>query len=75
MSQLKHRFDLDDLEVSASAKEAALHVVERLTRERDAMARQWETAVRLAKANGASLRDIAQVSGVSPQSIANLVNR
>lgn len=75
MSAMRARFDLDEIEVSASAKEAALRVVERLTREKDEIARQWATAVRLAKANGASLRDIAAVADASPQSIANICNR
>ena len=75
MRRLKTRFDVDEIDVSSSGKVAALHVVERLTRERDDLAEQWATAIRLAKANGASLREIAQVANASPQSVANVVNR
>jgi hypothetical protein len=75
MSTMRSRCDLDDLEVSASARDAALRVVERLTREKQSVARDWATAVKLAKANGASLRDIAAIADASPQSIANVCNR
>lgn len=75
MSKLAARFGVDEIDVSASGKEAALRVVERLTRERDDLAGQWATAIRLAKANGASLREIAHVANASPQSVANVVNR
>ncbi len=75
MSRLISHTDVDEVEVSASAKEAALRVVDRLTREKEAIAAEWATAVRLAKANGASLREIAQVAGTSPQSVANLLHR
>ena len=74
MSSTKRRVDLQEVRMSATARDAALRVVERLTREREEVAAQWATAVRLAKANGASLRDIAEVAGVSPQTIANVVN-
>ena len=74
MSSTKRRVDLQEVRMSATARDAALRVVERLTREREELAAQWATAVRLAKANGASLRDIAEVAGVSPQTIANVVN-
>ncbi len=46
-----------------------------LTSEKYEIARQWVVAIRLAEANGASLRDIAGVAGASPQSIANLLDR
>jgi hypothetical protein len=72
MSELKAPWDLSDIQLSRSAEQAALHVVERLTREKDDLARQWATAIRLAQANGASLRDIAVAARVSPQTVANL---
>ena len=75
MSPLESRWDVSEIEVSKSAREAALRVVERLTREKEAVAGQWETAIRLAHANGVSLRDIAHAAGVSPQTVANLRNR
>lgn len=74
MSAMRARFDLDELEVSTSAKEAALRVVERLTRDKEDVVRQWTTAIKLAKANGASLREIAAVADASPQSVANVCN-
>lgn len=72
MSKTTSRWDLDEIEVSSSAKGAALRVVERVTQEKVDVSEQWETAVRLAHANGASLREIAEVAGVSPQTISNL---
>ncbi|MEO1062629.1 MAG: hypothetical protein AAFZ07_14530 [Actinomycetota bacterium] len=72
MTTLKSRWDLSEVEVSASSKEAALHVVGRLTEQRDDVTRQWETAIRLARSNGASLRDIARVTGTSPQTVAKI---
>lgn len=72
MSRTMSRWDLDDIEVSDSARGAALRVVERVTRDKDEARALWETAVRLAHANGASLRDIAEAAGVSPQTIANI---
>jgi AcrR family transcriptional regulator len=72
MSDSKSRWDLSEIEVSKSASDAALHVVERLKRQKEKANAHWATAVRLAHANGASLRDIAQAAGVSPQTIANL---
>lgn len=33
---------------------------------------QWATAIRLAHANGASLRDIAEVAGVAPQTVSKV---
>ena len=73
MSEMRARWDLSDVEVSKSAEEAALRVVERLTRDKEDVVAQWTTALRLAQANGASLRDIANVAGVSPQTVANLL--
>jgi len=73
MSTTKRRLDLQEVRISVTSRDAALRVVERLTREREELAAQWATAVRLAKANGASLRDISEVAGVSPQTIANVV--
>lgn len=72
MSEVKSRWDLSDVEISRSAEDAALSVVGRLTRERRELASQWATAIRLAKANGASLRDIASVADASPQTIAKV---
>jgi hypothetical protein len=72
MSTLKSRLDLSEIEISASATAAALQVVQRLTRQRDDVDAQWTTAIRLAHANGASLRDIASVAGVAPQTISNI---
>lgn len=72
MSTLRSRWDLSDVEVSESALDAALRVVERLTGQKDDIAAQWVTAMRLAQANGASLREIAEVAGVSPQTVSNL---
>ncbi|MBV8297482.1 MAG: helix-turn-helix domain-containing protein [Acidimicrobiia bacterium] len=64
--------DLSDVDVATSAREAALHVVARLTREKEQITGQWATAIRLAQDNGASLREIAAVANVSPQTVANL---
>jgi DNA-binding NarL/FixJ family response regulator len=75
MSALRSRWDLSEIEVSNSGREAALRVVERLTREKEEVASQWETAIRLAHGNGASLREIASAAKVSPQTIANLRGR
>jgi DNA-binding MarR family transcriptional regulator len=72
MSTLQSRADLTDIEISASATAAALRVVQQLTRQRDDVEAQWTTAIRLAHANGASLRDIASVAGVAPQTISNI---
>ncbi|CAN5595936.1 hypothetical protein BH20ACT2_BH20ACT2_03230 [soil metagenome] len=75
MSTLKSRWDLSEIEISTSAEEAALRVVQRTTREKEDAAAQWTTAIRLAHANGASLRDIAEVAQVSPQTVANICKR
>ena len=72
MSRTISRWELDDIEVSGSAIGAALSVVERMTRHKDEARARWETAIRLAHLNGASLRDIAEVACVSPQTIANI---
>lgn len=72
MKTLKSRWDLSDVEISKSSREAALRVVAQLTRERDDIEAQWATAIRLAQANGASLRDIAEVAGVAPQTVAKI---
>ena len=72
MSRTISRWELDEIDVSESAQGAALRVVERVTGEKDDVGTRWETAVRLAHANGASLREIAEVAGVSPQTISNL---
>lgn len=72
MSKTTSRWELDEIEVSSSAQGAALRVVERVTQERKDVNEQWETAVRLAHANGASLRDIAEVASASPQTISKI---
>ena len=48
MSGVRARWDLNEIEVSRSAEEAALRVVERMTRDNDDMIAQWTTAIRLA---------------------------
>ena len=75
MSTVKSRWDLSEVEVSKSAEDAALSVVQRLTRQKEDIALQWATAIRLAQTNGASLRDIATVADASPQTIANICKR
>ncbi len=72
MSKTTSRWDLDEIQISSSAQSAALRVVERATQKRADISEQWETAVRLAHANGASLRDIAKVAGASPQTISKI---
>lgn len=72
MSTVKSRWDLSEVEVSKSAEDAALSVVQRLTRQKEDLALQWATAIRLAQTNGASLRDIAAVADASPQTIAKI---
>ena len=72
MSTLKSRWDLSEIEVSKSATEASLSVVGRLSREKLELNAEWATAIRLAQANGASLRDIAEVAGVAPQTVAKI---
>jgi DNA-directed RNA polymerase specialized sigma24 family protein len=62
----------DEVEVSKSASQAALNVVRRLSRQKDELNAQWTTAIRLAQANGASLRDIAEVAGVAPQTVSKI---
>jgi DNA-binding MarR family transcriptional regulator len=73
MSEMTTRWDLDEIEVSRSAKDAALSVVDRLSRVKDDVEAQWRSAIRLAHANGASLRDIAAVAGVAPQTVSKVV--
>ena len=72
MKTLKPRWDLSEIDVSNSALDAALRVVQRLSREKDELNTQWATAIRLAQANGASLREIAEVAGVAPQTAAKI---
>ena len=69
------RWDLDDVEVSSSAKAASLAVVERLSRVREDVEAQWGASIRLAHANGASLRDIAALAGVAPQTVSKIVKQ
>jgi DNA-binding MarR family transcriptional regulator len=72
MSTLRSRWDLSEIEVSKSSTDAALRVVERLSRQKDDVTSQWATAIRLAQKNGASLRDIAEVAGVAPQTVSKI---
>ena len=72
MSNVTSRWDLSEVEVSRSGKQAALNVVRRLTSQKEDALGQWATAIRLAQANGASLRDIADAAGVSPQTVSNI---
>lgn len=72
MSTLQSRWDLGEVEISKSAGDAALRVVARLTKQRADLDAQWATAIRLAHANGVSLRDIAAVAGVAPQTVSKL---
>jgi DNA-binding MarR family transcriptional regulator len=72
MSSLTSRWDLSDVEVSRSATDAALSVVRRLSQQKEDVNAQWATAVRLAQANGASLREIADAAGVAPQTVSKI---
>jgi DNA-binding MarR family transcriptional regulator len=72
MSTVKPRWDLTEIEISKSAAEAALNVVRRLSREKAELNAQWATAIRLAQANGASLREIAEVADVAPQTVSKI---
>lgn len=72
MTNVRSRWDFEQIEISKSGKEAALSVVRRLSQEREDSAAQWSTGLRLAKANGASMREIASAAGVSPQTVANV---
>lgn len=72
MTNVTSRWDLGQIEISKSGKDAALSVVHRLSQERKELAAQWSTALRLAEANGASLREIGSAAGVSPQTVANV---
>lgn len=72
MSTIQSRWDLSEIEVSRSAEDAALSVVERLSRHKRDVEGQWAAAIRLAQANGASLRDIAAVAGVAPQTVSKI---
>ena len=69
------RWDLDDIAVSNSAREASLAVVDRLSRVKEDVETQWSASIRLAHANGASLRDIAAVAGVAPQTVSKIVKQ
>ena len=72
---MKSRSDLSEIEVGKSAVDASLAVVERLSRQAEDLENQRATAIRLAKANGASLRDIAEAAGVSAQTVANICKK
>ena len=72
MNNVKSIWDLSGLDIATSSENAALNVVRRLTRQKEDLASQWATAIRLAQANGASLRDIAAVANASPQTIAKI---
>jgi hypothetical protein len=69
------QWDLSDIHISERADEAALSVVGRLSRVKDDVEAQWGASIRLAHANGASLRDIAAVAGVAPQTVAKIVKQ
>jgi predicted nucleotidyltransferase len=73
MSKVTTRWELDEIEVSQSARQAALNVVDRLSRVKEDVESQWAASIRLAHANGASLRDIAAVAGVAPQTVSKIV--
>ena len=66
-------WELDEIEVSKSGQDAALNVVARVTKQKDDVEAQWGSAIRLAHENGASLRDIAAVAGVAPQTVSKAV--
>ncbi len=72
MSNVKSIWDLAGLDMATSSEGAALNVVRRLTSQKEDLASQWATAIRLAQANGASLREIAAVANASPQTIAKI---
>lgn len=72
MSNVESIWDLGGLDMATSSEGAALNVVRRLTSQKEDLASQWATAIRLAQANGASLRDIAAVANASPQTIAKI---
>lgn len=72
MSNVKSIGDPSGLDMATSSEGAALNVVRRLTSQKEDLASQWATAIRLAQANGASLRDIAAVANASPQTIAKI---
>lgn len=72
MSKTTSVGDLPGFDMATSSEGAALNVVRRLTRQKEDLASQWATAIRLAQANGASLRDIAAVANASPQTIAKI---
>ncbi len=72
MSNVKSIWDLAGLDMATSSEGAALNVVRRLTSQKEDLASQWATAIRLAQANGASLRDIAAVANASPQTISKI---
>ena len=72
MSTFKSRLDLSDVEISKSGVEAALNVVNRLTRQKEDAEQLWMAAIRLAQDNGASLREIAAVAGISPQTVSTI---
>jgi DNA-binding MarR family transcriptional regulator len=67
--------DLSEIQISTNGADAALNVVRWLTVQKDDLASQWSTAIRLAQANGASLRDIAAAAGVAPQTVSNICRR
>ena len=72
MSCMTSICDLSGLDMATSSEGAALNVVRRLTSQKEDLASQWATAIRLGQANGASLRDIAAVANASPQTIAKI---
>ena len=72
MSKTTSVWDLSGLDIATSSEGAALNVVRRLTSQKEDLASQWATAIRLARANGASLRDIAAVADAPTQTITEI---
>jgi hypothetical protein len=72
VSKKRPQWDLDEVEVSKSSVEAALSVVRWLTQQKDDVAAQWATAIRLAQRNGASLREIGEAANVAPQTVSQV---
>lgn len=70
---MTNRWELDEVEISGNAESASLGMVKWITSRPDADETEWTSAVRLAHANGASLRDIAAVAGVAPQTVSKVV--
>jgi DNA-directed RNA polymerase specialized sigma24 family protein len=63
--------DIDPEEVAASSKDAALFTLRSYSERTEAMVRGRRELVHMAKKSGATLAEIAEVVGVSPQTIKN----